>query len=134
MSPFLPPLAGNAQDETSELRPRFDENGLIGAIVQDAGSGEVLMFAWMNADALQATLKSGHATFWSRSRGALWVKGETSGNRLHVTEVRVDCDQDAVLLKVRAEGPACHTGRSSCFYRTVSSDPSATLSFHEETD
>ncbi|MCA8897265.1 MAG: phosphoribosyl-AMP cyclohydrolase [Hyphomonas sp.] len=94
-------------------------------MAQDAASGEVLMMAWMNADALDATLRTGRATYWSRSRQALWIKGETSGHVQEVVEVRVDCDQDAVLLKVRQTGGACHTGRASCFYRIVT--PEGTL-------
>ncbi len=86
----------------------------------DAVSGEVLMLAHMNAEALARTIETGIATYWSRSRRSLWVKGETSGNRQHVAELRVDCDQDAVLLKVRQTGAACHTGRRSCFYRIAS--------------
>ena len=117
MTPFPPPLSGSAQDETPELRPRFDDNGLIAAIAQDAVTGEVLMLAWMNAEALEKTIETGRATYWSRSRAGLWVKGETSGHTQEVVEVRVDCDQDAVLLKVRQTGGACHTGRESCFYR-----------------
>lgn len=117
MTDFAPPLSGAAQDETIELRPKFDAAGLIAAIAQDAATGEVLMLAWMNADALQQTLETGRATYWSRSRGEIWVKGETSGHVQEVVEVRVDCDQDAVLLKVRQTGGACHTGRTSCFYR-----------------
>ena len=116
---FPPPLSGKEQDETRELRPRFDANGLIAAIAQDAETGEVLMLAWMNEAALSATLETGRATYFSRSRAALWVKGETSGHVQDVVEVRVDCDQDAVLLKVRQRGGACHTGRASCFYRSV---------------
>jgi phosphoribosyl-AMP cyclohydrolase len=119
MTTFLPPLSGSAQDETTTLRPRFDANGLIAAIAQDAVTGEVLMLAWMNAEALQKTIETGQATYWSRSRGALWVKGETSGHTQEVTELRVDCDQDAVLLKVRQTGGACHTHRESCFYRRI---------------
>lgn len=122
MTDYSPPLAGPAQDETLELRPKFNADGLIAAIAQDATSGEVLMLAWMNAEALAATLATGRATYWSRSRGALWVKGETSGHTQDVVEVRVDCDQDAVLLRVRQAGGACHTGRDSCFYRTVGAD------------
>ncbi|MEO0465905.1 MAG: phosphoribosyl-AMP cyclohydrolase [Pseudomonadota bacterium] len=114
---FPPPLPGSEQDEARELRPRFDDNGLIAAIAQNCETGDVLMLAWMNADALQATLDTGKATFWSRSRGALWVKGETSGHVMDVEEVRIDCDQDAVLLLVHPKGPACHTHRVSCFYR-----------------
>ena len=114
---FAPPLSGSAQDETVELRPKFDAGGLVAAIAQDADTGEVLMLAWMNAEALQQTIDTGRAVYWSRSRNALWRKGDTSGHEQHVVEIRVDCDQDAVLLKVRQTGAACHTGRRSCFYR-----------------
>ncbi len=117
MTEFAPPLSGPDQDETLELRPKFGADGLIAAIAQDAETGEVLMLAWMNAEALRLTLETGRATYWSRSRGGLWVKGETSGHTQDVVEVRVDCDQDAVLLKVCQTGGACHTGRESCFYR-----------------
>ena len=101
--------------------PRFDANGLIGAIVTDALSGEVLMFAYMNADALAATIDTRVAHFWSRSRGKLWRKGEESGNALAVEDLRVDCDQDVLWLKVRVagQGVTCHTGARSCFYRSV---------------
>jgi phosphoribosyl-AMP cyclohydrolase len=119
MTSFPPPLSGSAQDETPELRPRFDDNGLIAAIAQDAVTGEVLMLAWMNAEALEKTIETGRATYWSRSRAGLWVKGETSGHTQEVIELRVDCDQDAVLLKVRQTGGACHTHRESCFYRRI---------------
>jgi phosphoribosyl-AMP cyclohydrolase len=103
------------------FQPRFDRDGLIPAIVTDAGSGEVLMFAWMNGEALALTLETGVAHFWSRSRGKLWKKGEESGNLLAVTELRTDCDQDVVWLKaaVAGTGVACHTGARSCFYRSV---------------
>ncbi len=99
--------------------PKFDEHGLVACIVADAGDGEVLMFAYMNEDALARTIESGEAWFWSRSRKALWRKGESSGNTLKVEELRVDCDQDAILLKVRVggKGVVCHTGERSCFYR-----------------
>lgn len=117
---FPPPFAGAQQDETAELRPKFDANGLIAAVAQDDVTGEILMLAWMNADALKATLETRKATFWSRSRQTLWMKGETSGNTLDVVDVLVDCDQDAVVLKVTPNGGACHTGRVSCFYRVVS--------------
>ncbi len=93
----------------------WDAQGLAPAIVQDAQSGEVLMLAWMNRESLQRTLDSGLATFWSRSRAALWVKGETSGNTQRVRSVRLDCDRDAILLRVDPAGPACHTGARSCF-------------------
>jgi len=104
-----------------EFTPRFDASGLMAAIVTDASSGEVLMLAFMNEDALARTLETGEAHFWSRSRCALWRKGETSGNVLRVVEIRTDCDQDSVLLRVEIGGDAaaCHTGRRSCFYRRV---------------
>jgi phosphoribosyl-AMP cyclohydrolase len=105
--------------------PRFDENGLMAAIVADISSGEILMLAFMNEEALARTIETGEAHFWSRSRGKLWRKGETSGNVLHVKEIRTDCDQDCVLLRVDISGErsACHTGRRSCFYRRVEMDP-----------
>ena len=103
------------------FQPKFDADGLIGAIVSDATTGEVLMFAAMNAEALQLTLTSGFAHFWSRSRRRLWKKGEESGNLLRVSEVRTDCDQDVLWLRVSVEGAgvACHTGARSCFYRKL---------------
>ncbi|XDA99729.1 phosphoribosyl-AMP cyclohydrolase [Sulfitobacter sp. LCG007] len=97
----------------------FNDAGLIPAIAQDAGTGEVLMMAWMNAEAVARTLESGRVTYWSRSRGAFWVKGETSGNHQMLVDLRVDCDRDCLLLTVRQTGPACHTGRRSCFYTAV---------------
>lgn len=133
MSGFPPPLSGSAQDETAELRPRFDAAGLVAAIAQDAATGEVLMLAWMNAEALARTIETGRATYWSRSRGEIWVKGETSGHLQQVVEIRVDCDQDAVLLKVRQTGGACHTHRESCFYRRVADD-GLSLSFTDKAD
>jgi phosphoribosyl-AMP cyclohydrolase len=114
------PLSHAAQDETLELRPRFNADGLVAAIAQDADTGDVLMLAWMNDQALEQTLATGRAVYWSRSRNELWRKGDTSGHEQHIVEVRVDCDQDAVLLKVRQTGAACHTGRRSCFYRVAS--------------
>ena len=103
------------------LEPDFDKTGgLCPAIAQDAESGEVLMLAYMNREAWQATLTTGEATYWSRSRQTLWVKGKTSGNLQKVREIRIDCDQDAILLKVdQIGGAACHTGYRSCFYRKV---------------
>ncbi|MFN3742462.1 MAG: phosphoribosyl-AMP cyclohydrolase [Anaerolineales bacterium] len=95
---------------------RFDERGLIPAIIQDAQSGEVLMLAYMNREALQRTLESGETHFWSRSRRALWHKGETSGNVQKVVEIRPDCDGDALLIRVVPAGPACHTGNFTCFF------------------
>ena len=99
--------------------PKFDSAGLLSAIAQDSVTGEVLMLAFMDANALAATRATGKAHFHSRSRNRLWMKGETSGHVLLVEEILVDCDQDAVLLKVRPQGPACHTGAVSCFYRRL---------------
>ena len=101
------------------LDPRWDGQGLITAVATDAASGEVLMVAHMNADALAATLATGEAHYWSRSRQELWHKGATSGSVQRVVELRIDCDQDAVWLKVEPAGPACHTGERSCFYRRI---------------
>lgn len=98
---------------------KFDDRGLITAVVQDAGDGVVLMVAWMNAEALARTQQTGEAWFWSRSRQELWHKGATSGNVLHVHEILVDCDADTLLLKVTADGPACHTGARTCFFTTL---------------
>jgi len=97
----------------------FDDRGLLPAVVQDAATGEVLMVAWMNAEALRRTRETGEAWFWSRSRAELWHKGATSGHTMRVREIRVDCDGDALLLKVNPAGPACHTGERSCFYRSL---------------
>ena len=108
------------------FEPRFDAQGLIPAVAVDAASGEVLMTAFMNREALEATRKTKKATFYSRSREKLWVKGETSGNFLAVEEIRVDCDQDCLVLRVKLPkgGAACHTGERSCFYRKLSlTDP-----------
>lgn len=110
----LPDLSAAALDGL-----KWDTDGLITAVVQDAYSGAVLMVAWMNAEALRLTCSSGDATFWSRSRAALWRKGETSGNVMRVLEIRIDCDTDTLLLRVDPAGPACHTGAESCFYRTL---------------
>ena len=99
---------------------RFDERGLIPAVVQDANTGEILMVAWMNEEALRRTQETGQAHFWSRSRKELWHKGVTSGNFMHVREIWVDCDADTLLLQVDPAGPACHTGEQSCFYQRLS--------------
>ncbi|PTS88016.1 phosphoribosyl-AMP cyclohydrolase [Sphingomonas sp. HMWF008] len=104
------------------LDPKYDAAGLITAVASDRTTGEMLMLAHMNAEALRLTVETREAHFWSRSRGALWKKGETSGNVLHVTDIRIDCDQDAVWLIVDPVGPACHTGRRSCFYRRIEGD------------
>lgn len=108
-------------EEALELKPRYDRDGLIPAIAQEASTGRVLMLAYLNEEALRLTLATGNAHYWSRSRKALWRKGETSGEVQRVLAVHIDCDQDAVLLTVELEGRgvACHTGRKSCFYRRV---------------
>ena len=98
---------------------RWDDRGLITTVVQDAASGQVLMVAWMNAEALELTLATGETHFWSRSRGELWHKGATSGNIQRVMGIWVDCDGDTLLVQVEPAGPACHTGAVSCFYRTI---------------
>ena len=110
-----------ALEEGGVLAPRFDANGMVTAVVTDAGDGMLLMVAHMNAEALALTIETGVAHYWSRSRGKIWKKGETSGNVQYVTELRTDCDQDAVWLRVNVAGhdATCHTGRRSCFYRTV---------------
>ncbi len=117
--------------ESSErLTVRFNEQGLVGAIVQDVDSGEVLMMGWMDQEALDATLETRKATFYSRSRQKIWVKGETSGHIQEVVEARVDCDQDVVLLRCRSHGPCCHAGYRSCFYRAC--EPGGKLRFVAE--
>lgn len=98
---------------------KFDEKGLIPAVVQEAGTGKVLMVAWMNRESLQKTLETGLTCFWSRSRQALWTKGETSGNLQHVVSVTADCDGDTLLVKVDKDGPACHTGSETCFFNDL---------------
>ena len=98
---------------------KYDANGLIPAIVQDASTNEVLMLAYMNAESLRLTIETGETWFWSRSRRELWHKGATSGNVQTVVEVRVDCDEDTLLIRVQPAGPACHTGNQTCFYRTM---------------
>ncbi len=102
---------------------KFDEMGLIPAVVQDASTLEVLMVAWMNEESFKLTMATGETHFWSRSRQALWHKGATSGNIQSVNEIRYDCDQDTLLLLVTPAGPACHTGMNSCFYRTATAAP-----------
>lgn len=97
----------------------YDSRGLIPAIAQDAGTGEVLMMAWMNAEAVARTLETGRVTYWSRSRQAFWIKGETSGHVQDLVELRVDCDRDCLLLSIRQTGPACHTNRRSCFHTAI---------------
>jgi phosphoribosyl-AMP cyclohydrolase len=118
---FPPPGSKTELEEGQVFTPRFDADGLIGCIALDARDGAVLMFAHMNAEALRLTLETGVAHYWSRSRQSLWRKGETSGQVQQVVEIRTDCDQDVLLMKVvpGADGGACHTGRRSCFYRTL---------------
>ena len=102
---------------------RFDENGLIPAIAQDANSGKILMMAWMNRESLELTAEKQQAVYWSRSRGKLWHKGEESGHTQNIVDIRFDCDEDVILLKVEQSGGiACHTGRESCFYRQLQGD------------
>src|SRR5216110_488118 len=98
------------------FEPSYDDKGLVPCVVQDAESGTVLMVAWMNAQSLRLTRETGTVTFWSRSRQALWKKGETSGNTLSLAEIRIDCDLDTVLVRAHPAGPTCHTGATSCFF------------------
>ncbi len=113
--------ASETIETTRSFQPKFDADGLIPAIVTDPQSGDVLMFAYMNKDALAETIGTGFAHFWSRSRGKLWKKGEESGNLLKVVELRTDCDQDVIWIRaeVQGDGVACHTGARSCFYRRI---------------
>ncbi|PPQ39283.1 phosphoribosyl-AMP cyclohydrolase [Rhodoblastus acidophilus] len=123
--PFAPPSADKHDlEEGAAFTPKFDANGLITCVTQEAATGEILMLAYMNALALEKTLETGVVHYWSRSRNALWRKGDTSGQVQELVDMRVDCDQDALLLRVKAggDGKACHTGRKSCFYRAVLPD------------
>jgi phosphoribosyl-AMP cyclohydrolase len=131
-SRFPAPTSKPESEEGTVFAPRFDAEGYLPVIVTAAKSGEVLMLAYMNEEALARTIETGEAHYWSRSRGRLWRKGEESGNTQRVVEMRTDCDQDAIWLKVETEGAgaACHTGRRSCFYRAVPLDGGAvSLSF-----
>ena len=112
----------DARDTGLTLDPKYDRDGLITAVVTDARSGEVLMVAHMNGQALALTVETRLAHFWSRSRQSLWKKGETSGHMLEVCDIRIDCDQDAVWVKAIPAGPTCHTGARSCFFRRVGSE------------
>ena len=131
---FPPPGPAASLEEGTTLTPKFDADGLVTCVATDATSAEVLMVAHMNAEALAKTIATGEAWYYSRSRRALWKKGETSGHGQRVVAMRVDCDQDAVWIKVEQTGGACHTGRRSCFYRAVSlGEPGASrLEFREE--
>ncbi len=114
-----PVLTPEEREKGNVFAPRFDASGLLTAVVVDDGSGEVLVVAHMNAEALGATLATGKVHFWSRSRGKLWMKGETSGHVLTVARILVDCDQDALVIRAVPAGPTCHTGAQSCFYREL---------------
>jgi phosphoribosyl-AMP cyclohydrolase len=122
----IPLISGMKKDDGTMLpetfAPKFDAVGLVTAMVIDSSSGAPLMLAHMDAEAIARTRETGLAHFWSRSRGKLWMKGETSGNTLKVEEILVDCDQDALVLRVVPAGPACHTGETSCFYRRLGED------------
>lgn len=115
----MPSASPLERESGAAFLPKFDERGLLCAVAVDSVGGEVLMVAFMNAEALQATRETGFAHFHSRSRGRLWKKGETSGHVLAVEEILVDCDQDTLVLRCRPAGPACHTGEQSCFYRAL---------------
>ena len=131
---FAKGVSKDVLEEGEVFAPAFDANGLIPTIACHAETGEVLMFAWMNAESLENTLKSGEAWYWSRSRGELWHKGATSGQIQKVTELRTDCDQDALVVKVLPQMPgACHVGYNSCFYRSVhiNGDGITSLRFEE---
>lgn len=110
------------REQGSRFLPKFDASGLLSAVVVDSATGRVLMVAFMDAEALEATRRTGHAHFHSRSRGRLWMKGESSGHVLKVEEILVDCDQDALVIRATPAGPTCHTGAQSCFYRLLDND------------
>ena len=112
-------ISTQEREQGTRFAPKFDEAGLITAVIVDAATRELLVVAYMNAEALARTRETGMVTFWSRSRGELWVKGATSGNFLEVAEIRVDCDQDALMIRAHPAGPICHTGEMSCFYRRL---------------
>jgi len=120
-------LSTKEREHGTVFAPKFDQAGLVTAVVVDDASGEVLVVAHMNAEAIEATLASGKVHFWSRSRGALWMKGETSGHVLEVRTLFVDCDQDALLVRATPAGPTCHTGAQSCFYRQIVLDDDGTV-------
>lgn len=118
-SPFAPPGTSTELEEGAALTPKFDADGLVTCVATDFASGDVLMVAHMNDEALRKTIATGEGWYFSRSRNALWRKGETSGHTQRVVEIRLDCDQDAVWIRVEQTGAACHTSRRSCFYRKV---------------
>ncbi len=124
------PLPERETGDTLDVK--FNDQGLVPAIVQDHASGDVLMVAWMNAQALAQTVRTAKATFFSRSRGKMWVKGESSGHVMHVVQTRVDCDQDVVLVRVKPAGAACHVGYQTCFYRAIEDADAGRLKFVEQ--
>ncbi|MHC4394485.1 MAG: phosphoribosyl-AMP cyclohydrolase [Planctomycetota bacterium] len=124
--------ANNIIEEGTDFTPKFDDNGLITAIAQDAKTGQVLMVAFMNRQALDLTIQTGCATYFSRSRNKLWKKGEQSGHVQKVRQILVDCDQDCLILKVNVEAGQCHTGYQSCFYRALKKDSREKLEFIAE--
>ena len=119
-------------EENLEFTPKFDDNGLIPAIAQDDRTGQVLMVAYMNRQALDVTIQSGYATYFSRSRQKLWKKGEESGHRQKVQQILVDCDQDCLIIKVSVDAGQCHVGYQSCFYRALKNNSAKELVFIEE--
>ena len=119
-------------EENLEFLPRFDSNGLITAIAQDATTGQVLMVAYMNREALDETIQTGYGTYFSRSRGKLWRKGEESGHRQKIEQILVDCDQDCLVLKVTVDAGQCHVGYQSCFYRALKGTADKSLEFIAE--
>ena len=122
VTPYVDPRCPAAKEKPMPFDPatlKYDLAGLIPCVAQDHVSGEVLMVAWMNAASVSRTLETGKVTYWSRSRGAFWVKGESSGHHQRLVELRVDCDRDCLLALVEQEGPACHTNRRSCFYTAI---------------
>jgi phosphoribosyl-AMP cyclohydrolase len=134
-TPLSPRGSGQEIEEGQNFAPKFDALGLIACVVTDVETGGLLLVAYMNAQALERTISTGEAWFYSRSRERLWKKGETSGHVMRVAEIRVDCDQDVLWLKVDAAGGACHTGRRSCFYRAVvrnGPDAPLTLAFRDD--
>jgi phosphoribosyl-AMP cyclohydrolase len=122
-------LESKKVEEGLEFAPKFDGQGLIPVIAQDAQSGQVLMFAWMNREALERTIATGRATYFSRSRNKLWTKGEESGHTQQVRQILVDCDQDCIILKVAVDQGQCHVGYQSCFYRAVKPGSQTDLEF-----
>jgi phosphoribosyl-AMP cyclohydrolase len=134
-SSFAAPGSEAELEEGAALTPKFDTDGLVTCVATDSSTGDVLMVAHMNAEALAKTIATGEAWYFSRSRGALWKKGESSGHTQRVVEMRIDCDQDAVWIKVQQQVAACHTGRRSCFYRSVplgQKGNAMKLEFHDE--